>query len=247
MLDTRSLEIRIVVAVIVGLVMGAVVAYLGFRRKFKQEKAKLRQQFQQVIEENERIFQDRLQSSMTVLQTEHEQALQAIQKAPPASTDSSGIVHDQPLMTISVDGHPEESAHGAPVAGNPVVEGASKIPSSLVQVEAWGNSGLVSAIPGLSRYALTADQKTRQQVAVALGKIANRAGLRSEVQTSLGILAKLSRDPEIAVRCAAVEAIAQIPSSRSIRLLNQALRDSAGEVVQNASKGLTRLKNVKLT
>ncbi len=244
-------------AAVIGFVVGAVLVYWWFRQLLDKQKAEFMEQSRRIAEETERSFQQRMQSTVSALQADYDKQLKAARAAAisaPTVTEVPAAPAPTPVPTppptpAPVVAAPEPTSVVAPVVPA-VVAAPVTLPVSLsavAQIQAWGTAGQVSAIPSLSRYAIAPDSETRQQVAIALGQIASRAGLRAEVQTSLGVLAKLSRDADPAVRCAAVDAIAQFPSPQAIALLQPALRDSAAEVVQAASAGLNRLKGVKVS
>ncbi len=246
-------------AAVIGFVVGAALVYWWSRQLLDKQKAEFMEQSRRIAEETERSFQQRMQSTVTALQADYDKQLKAAQAAAasvptvPAAPVPTPVPTPDPTPTPA----PIVAAPTPTPAPPPVVEPAAAAttaavlpelvnPSPVAQIQAWGAAGQVSAIPSLSRYAIAPDSQTRQQVAIALGQIASRAGLRAEVQTSLTVLAKLSRDADPVVRRAAVDAIAQFPSPQAIALLQPALRDSAADVVQAASAGLTRLKGVKL-
>ncbi|MEL6246604.1 MAG: HEAT repeat domain-containing protein [Cyanobacteria bacterium J06627_15] len=80
----------------------------------------------------------------------------------------------------------------------------------------------------------------RQAAAQALGTAV--ATNPRELTLALPMLGKLSKDPEVGVRLAAVQALQQIGSAKAVRLLKQSLRDPDSDVVAAASAALNRFK-----
>ncbi|EAW35032.1 HEAT repeat domain-containing protein [Lyngbya sp. PCC 8106] len=107
----------------------------------------------------------------------------------------------------------------------------------------WGDSGLLSTVPQLLNYAQHQNDQVREQLAIALGKIASTNGLRTEIQQAIPTLAKLSQDPNPQVRQDAVKALGAIKSEKVIPFLQRALRDSSYTVVQAATVALEKFKS----
>lgn len=107
---------------------------------------------------------------------------------------------------------------------------------------ALGNPGQITSIPKLTEYANHPNSHIRELAASALGKIAVSQGARAEIQRTIPLLGKLSRDSEASVRQSAVEALGKIKSETVIPLLSLALRDSNMNVVRVASAALNQFK-----
>ena len=82
----------------------------------------------------------------------------------------------------------------------------------------------------------------RQAAAQALGEAA--ATNRKAITPALPMLGKLSKDPDPAVRLAAVQALQRCASAKAVPLLKQSLRDPDGDVVAAASTALRRFKGM---
>ncbi len=107
----------------------------------------------------------------------------------------------------------------------------------------WGNSGLPSTVPQLLNYAQHQNDQVREQLAIALGKIASTNGIRTEIQQAIPTLAKLSQDANPQVRQDAVKALGAIKSEKVIPFLQRALRDSNYAVVREATVALEKFKS----
>ncbi|HLO51654.1 MAG TPA: HEAT repeat domain-containing protein [Kamptonema sp.] len=120
-------------------------------------------------------------------------------------------------------------------------------PNSVIQelgnkIGAWGNARQISFVPQLMGYANHQSAEIRKAVALGLGKIAAANSLRAEMQRSIPILGKLSRDLEPQVRLLAVEALGAIKSDKVIPFLQQALRDTDRNVAKSASAALSKFR-----
>ncbi|MEO1591052.1 MAG: HEAT repeat domain-containing protein [Cyanobacteria bacterium J06632_22] len=82
----------------------------------------------------------------------------------------------------------------------------------------------------------------RQAAAQSLGKAA--ATSRKETALALPMLGKLSKDPDPAVRLAAVQALQTSGTAKAVPLLKQSLRDPDSDVVAAASAALNRFKGL---
>lgn len=86
------------------------------------------------------------------------------------------------------------------------------------------------------------DANLRQQVALAIGNAIAGQKVRVESERAIPILGKLSQDPDPAVRCAAVTALAKIDSREAIPYLQRALKDSDSAAIAAASEAIAKFK-----
>jgi gas vesicle protein len=115
------------------------------------------------------------------------------------------------------------------------------------KILALGNSGKSASLLQLKNYLYHDDVQIRSLVAIAIGNIAESCSIQGQIQPTLFMLEKLSKDPNSLVRYYAIEAIDKIKSERVIPLLQIALKDTDPEVVKCASKILNRFKGYQLT
>jgi hypothetical protein len=91
------------------------------------------------------------------------------------------------------------------------------------------------------------DSQVRQAVASELGKILGGQQVRSETHKAIASLGKLSRDPDSSVRQAAVIALGEIASAKTLPYLKVALRDFDSDVVKSASVAIDRFKSYRVS
>lgn len=152
--------------------------------------------------------------------------------------------------------HPQQQAITAPetVEENQANQAKTVTPSGLAETEIadthlietinhLGNSSVLSAVPQLLSYAQHQDDRVREQLAIALGKIAKTNSLRTEISQAIPTLEKLSQDPNSQVRQDAVIALGAIKSEKVIPVLQRALRDSNYGVVRSATVALEKFKS----
>ncbi|WP_049558338.1 HEAT repeat domain-containing protein [Limnoraphis robusta] len=176
---------------------------------------------------------------------------------PSVETAPEPIVEEQPQQMVMADPivEPEAIEDVSTVEEATSVAMSANVPtSSLPNNEAvntyiietinhWGNSGLLSTVPQLLNYAQHQNDQVREQLALALGKIASTNGLRTEIQQAIPTLAKLSQDSNPQVRQDAVKALGEIKSEKVIPFLQRALRDSNYAVVRAATVALEKFKS----
>lgn len=120
--------------------------------------------------------------------------------------------------------------------------GKPKLQGLTEKIIALGNTRQITSIPKIAEYANHPNSHIRELTASALGKIAASQGTRAEIQRTIPLLGKLSRDSDASVRQSAVEALGKIKSETVIPLLSLALRDSDRDVVRVASTALNQFK-----
>lgn len=135
----------------------------------------------------------------------------------------------------AVTPEPEPTAPAAPQPVQPQSFSLSE------QVTTLGQLGEITSIPLLIPFCYQPDHQVRQQTAIALGQ-AVTGSTRPEVQRAIQALGTLSRDPDAAVRLAAVEALGTIRSDKVIPFLRRAQRDADLNVVEAASVAIHRFK-----
>lgn len=149
-------------------------------------------------------------------------------------TEPTQEILDPPVVITE----PTQEVLDSPVVSAPLILPAQDLHRKIV---ALGNSG-VTFIPELIRYAGHPEAQIRELVAASLGKIAASNSLRAEVQRAIPILSQLTQDRVPQVRQKAVEALGNIRSEKVIPLLQKALRDSDGKVVQAAYAAFNKFK-----
>ncbi|MEM9540906.1 MAG: HEAT repeat domain-containing protein [Cyanobacteria bacterium P01_E01_bin.42] len=86
------------------------------------------------------------------------------------------------------------------------------------------------------------DPEQRQQIALAIGEAIAGRKVRAESERAIPILGKLSQDPDPAVRCAAVTALAGVDSQAAIPYLQRALKDADSNAIAAASEAIAKFK-----
>ena len=85
----------------------------------------------------------------------------------------------------------------------------------------------------------------REATATAIKTIAISNSGSFAIQQVAPVLGKLSQDPDPTVRCAAVTALGQIPSYKSMPFVRRSLRDSDMRVVKAANEAIGRFRYVQ--
>lgn len=120
---------------------------------------------------------------------------------------------------------------------------AVETPAMAERIAAWGNTGQVRYVPQLLKCANSVDSNIRVAVALALGNIAKRNPRRSELQSAIPVLGKLSGDRSPDVSCSAVQALGMVRSDQVKPYLLKALRHPSTQVSQAASVVIKQLKS----
>lgn len=179
---------------------------------------------------------------------------------PPVETPPEPIVEErqeqpQQMATAEpiVEPEPVEEHSGVENEPSPTMSASGQTPSLpkneavdayiIETIDHWGDSGLLSTVPQLLGYAQHQNDRVRERLAIALGKIASTNGLRTEIQRAIPTLGKLGQDPNSQVRQDAVKALGSIKSEKVIPLLQRALRDSDYAVVREATVALEKFKS----
>ncbi|EAZ91394.1 HEAT repeat domain-containing protein [Crocosphaera chwakensis] len=114
---------------------------------------------------------------------------------------------------------------------------------SLAQnIKNWGDSNSSSNIPPILNYLTHSDPSIRVTVAKALGNLVSVKNIRVQMRQAILALGRLSRDPVLSVRLAAVEGLSKVKSPVVIPFLKVAQKDDNSQVVKNASAALNNFK-----
>jgi hypothetical protein len=145
-------------------------------------------------------------------------------------------------VTHELEAIAQQSPPIAEFSEQPEPSPSVEAPAMAEKIAAWGNSGQVRHIPQLLRSANAADPDIRAEVALALGKIAKVNPRRTEMQSAIPVLGKLSGDRSLAVSENAVKALGMIRSDQVKPYLQKALRHPSSKVSQAASVAIRQLK-----
>lgn len=208
-----------------------------YARQLDQQKSDLSQRYETRIQNLTKIPADTQPSESS--------------SATPVSTDSSA----------SPASSPPPSPPTASPSSSPALSPPSPIPTppddprltrpglSLEQrqelanaVLTMGQSKQMTHLPELRRLSTFSAGEVREAVALSLGEIATAYPGSPVARQVIPLLGKLSQDPNPSVRYAAVSALGQLPSVRSVPFLRRSLRDSDTRVVKAASSAMERLK-----
>ncbi len=114
---------------------------------------------------------------------------------------------------------------------------------SLAQnIKNWGDSNSSNNIPPILNYLTHSNPSIRVTVAKALGTLVRTNNLNAKMRQAILALGRLSRDPVLSVRLAAVEGLSKVKSPVVIPLLKVAQKDNNSQVVKRASAALNYFK-----
>ena len=193
-------------------------------------------EIQQLRQNLEAAQESQIQNAITGLQQEYRvsirQGTDELVRSMQENSPENSTVENPPSVVMS---DPEKTSY---LPRNEAID------AYIIQtINHWGDSGLLSTIPQLLGYAQHQNDRVREQLAIALGKIASTNGLRTEIQQAIPTLAKLSQDSNPQVRQDAVKALGEIKSEKVIPFLQRALRDSNYAVVRSATVALEKFKS----
>ena len=114
-------------------------------------------------------------------------------------------------------------------------------------IQRLGDSNSLNKILPVLNYLTHSDPLIRLRVAEALGKLASINNRRTQVRRAILGLGRLSRDPVLSVRLAAVEALGSIKSPLVIPFLKSAQKDVDSNVIKSASAALNSFKTSPLS
>lgn len=180
-----------------------------------------------------------VEKSQTIAENKTEEKLKL--ETPRELEVKSEFLQEEPILTEKI------TFVKSPVLSEPIQEKIILIKSQKQKdieqkITGWRDSGQIAYIPQLANYSYHPDPHLRTLVASALGNIAESKSITTEIQKTISILGKLSRDSDVSVRQSAIVALAKIKSDKVIPWLKIALRDSDINVVKTASAALNRFK-----
>ena len=244
---------------IIGTGLGTGLTYIYYQRKFLEQQQNFSRGMRRTIEELEKAHESRLQETAHSLRADYERQQHAASTPMVAAADSVSGSPAQPGTGVAqrvaspapetttepkLPSLKQESAAPAMIRpGSGATDGACQVSEGLRQkLMAWGQAGQSNNIPLVLNYVRHGDRTIRAVVATAIAQIARSNPQASATQNTLLALDQLSRDTDVQVRQAAVEALGTIRSSQVIPLLERAARDPARKVAKLASNRLRRYR-----
>jgi len=257
-----------VIGLVVGIALGAAIAYFLTSKKAATQSATV-QDLQRQLALAESEHERRLREATEQLRQDYATEAQATSKAPAApaasvppksatpptaSTAPGGIATPPPASTIPTAPLPTPKPPTPEVSKPPVTATTpAPTPQTVVQSPSVpdepcsGPSKALEASVQISdpnavlaaSYSLEAE--TRSEVAQAIAKILPTAGPPAQARW-FPVLGRLARDPDPTVRLSAIQALAQVKSSKRLPLLQRALKDADPAVVQAASNIINQTK-----
>ncbi|HBE21605.1 MAG TPA: hypothetical protein DDW51_29420 [Cyanobacteria bacterium UBA11367] len=181
-----------------------------------------------------------MQETINSLEAKYQSQLQQRERLLDWAPQTAPIQYDSPAAVAL-----EQEVVASPIKAR---DSAKKEPQELGEkILAWGESGANMYISPLLELVYNSDSYIRQNVALALGKITASKTNRFDCDRVISVLGKLTKDPAASVRQSAVEALGKIKSERVIPFIQNALRDSDGNVVKSASAALNQVKFYRLS
>lgn len=196
----------------------------------------LETEYQQRQQAKEQEYEQRI----AALQSQHQQALQQLQQSHEAQVQRIEQEYAAKLKT-------QATLITLPQKAVEIKESSDRDLSFADTVESWGNTGSIAYIPQLAAHLQSPSDRVREEVAIALGKIAKDRSPRFEIIQIIEYLGRLCRDTNADVRKAAIASLGKIKAESVIPLLQQGLRDSNSDVVQAASDAIARYKSYPQT
>lgn len=172
--------------------------------------------------------------------------LENLSAAPPAAPAPPEAPPEAPSEAPSEaiangDSPPPELAN-PPVDRVPTPPPVSPAVDLQQRLVALGQSGQLANSSSIACHASSPDPAIREQVAVSLGQLVASRMVGTDVRRIIPVLDRLSRDPQVHVRCAAVESLGQVRSEQVIPILERSRRDSHPQVVKAASWAIAKFK-----
>ncbi|WP_107667491.1 HEAT repeat domain-containing protein [Cyanothece sp. BG0011] len=128
----------------------------------------------------------------------------------------------------------------------PTINSQNESKSLAQTIKDWGDSNSSNYIPPILNYLTHSDASIRVTATKALGRLMRTNNLNAKMRQAILALGRLTRDPVLSVRLAAVEALSKVKSPVVIPFLKVAQKDSNSQVVKRASAALTDFKGYPL-
>jgi len=259
-----------VIGLIVGIALGAAIAYFLTSKKTATQSAAVQDLHRQLAlaeSEHERRLREATEQLRKDYGTEAQSAGRSTSapvastpptSAPPpaastapgrmASPPPASTIPTAPLPTPTPNPPTPEISEPPVTATAPAPMPQSVMPSPLVPDEprkspakALETSVQISDPNAVLAASYSPDADTRSEVAKAIAKILPTAGAPAQARW-FPVLGRLARDPVPQVRLSAVQALAQVKSAKRLPLLQRALKDADPAVVQAASAIISQTK-----
>ena len=162
--------------------------------------------------------------------------------APPAAPAPPKVPPEASSEAIANGDSPPPELANPPVDRVPTPPPVSPAVDLQQRLVALGQSGQLANSSSIACHASSPDPAIREQVAVSLGQLVASRMVGTDVRRIIPVLDRLSRDPQVHVRCAAVESLGQIRSEQVIPILERSRRDSHPQVVKAASWAIAKFK-----
>jgi len=235
-----------------------------YNRKVEQMSAEASQnvarQYETEIQSlKQKIAQSKATSSPPATASSPKQDFSAIaptpQSTPQPTTSSSTLPSDEvspetlPKSSAALSSASPDSARNLEALASPTTQtrplqglSVEQRQSLVSSVLTMGESKQPSHVPELNRLSTVTGSDVREATAIALKNIASSNPVNPVVQQIIPTLGKLSQDPDAVVRCAAVQALGEIPSYKVIPFVRRSLRDADMRVVKAATDAMGRFK-----
>lgn len=238
-----------------------------YQQKLEQKKAELSQQYEQHIQS---LKQHIIQLKTTPKQKSSPLPTESPISASPISATSSSQKHtsqltinsapsplsdqlstpetldgsDSTAPSVESDPLPEPMTTSSAVKHS-IEEQLAQRQTLVSSISTMGASQNVNHLPELKKLSLSQVSEVREATATAIKAIVTSNLGHPAIQQVTPVLGKLSQDPDPTVRCAAVTALGNIPSYKSIPFVRRSLRDSDMRVVKAANDVIGRFRYVQ--
>lgn len=253
-----------VIGLIVGLALGAAIAYFLTSKKTTAQSATV-QDLQRQLALAESEHDRRLREATDQLRQDYAAQAQRATvpgasagppASPPTARPANATAPDAtPARVPPVPSPQPDPQPPAPVISEPPVTATTPAPTPQTVMQsptvpdqphrqpdkALATSVRIDDPNAVLAASYSPDAETRRQVAQAIGQILPTAGAQAQARW-FPVLGRLARDAEPSVRLAAIQALPHIKSSKRLPLLQRALKDTHPAVVAAANAILGQTK-----